>query len=573
MLEYLRIQNLAILEDVEIRFKEGLNLLTGETGAGKSIVVDALGLAVGERAASDRIRSGAEQASVEAVFRVAGRDGLEEALRSLGVEPDPDDGFLIVRRELGGGGSRAFANGSPVTVGTLRKLSPWLVEVHGQHQHQTLLREENHRAILDAFAGAEPLAREVRADHAAHRALLERLDNIRERRADLDQRLDLLRFRLSEIDGVDPRAGEDADLRQKRDLLAHAGEIVALLGESRLLLEEAEEGAILSQVARLEENLRQLGAYDATAAAAAQDATAARSLLEDLAAALRNRPAEVELDPSELESVEARLSALAALARKHGGSLDRVLAVRDQAREELAALEADLEDPQQLEAEAKAAAEKLAASAARLSDLRRRRGRALHRAVEKELDELAMGGTRFRVGLERQEDPDSAVRVEGVPVRCDARGVDQVSFLLSPNPGEALRPLARIASGGELSRLMLALEGALRAGGRRRALPGCLVFDEVDAGIGGRVAAVVGQKLWRLGRERQVLCVTHLPQIASRADAHYRIEKKVEGGRTRTRVRPLEGNGRVAEVARMLGGSRVTRATRQHAAEMIAGSQ
>ncbi len=569
MLRYLRIRNLAILEEVEIRFEAGLNLITGETGAGKSIVVDALGLVMGRRADADLVRSGADQAVVEAVFDVDGRSEIPQRLQELGLEPCEDDEDLVIRREIGRGGSRGFINGSPVTAGMLRRLAPLLAEVHGQHQHQTLLREEGHLALLDAFAGAADLAQEVAAEHGVFQKLQERLQSVHERRQELSERLDVLSFRLREFDSVDPASGEDEDLRRRRELLAHSGEISGLVDRARFLIEESEEGSLLSQAAELELSLRRLAELDPAAGRLLEDAGSARSILVDLAAAMRGRPAATEFDPSELETVEERLSQLAALARKHGGSLEEALKVRDRTRAELEDLQADLEDPAVLEAETDAAGQRLLASARRLSDLRRRKAGSLQRAVEKELGELAMAGTSFQVLVDWNEAKDGPFAVEGRSVRCGVHGLDHVRFLLSANTGEEPRPLARIASGGELSRLMLALEGALRAGKRRTVLPACLVFDEVDAGIGGRVAAVVGGKLKELTRDRQVLCVTHLAQIASLADAHFRIEKRVDKGRTRTRVRALEREDRVKEIARMLAGRRVTQATRQHAAEMI----
>jgi len=535
-------------------------------------VVDALGLAVGGRADADFIRTGEDSAVVEAVFRVAGRPDLAEALRSCGLDPDPEEDSIIIRRELCRGSSRAFLNGSPTTVGTLRRLAPWLVEVHGQHQHQALLREDSHRVLLDAFADADALLQKVALAHQELSALLGRLEDVGTRRTNTAEHVDLLRMRLAEIDAVDPRVGEDVELRRRRELLEHAGEIVALVQRSRMLLEEAEEGSILTQMAELEESLRQLAVYDPGVAASLAEASAARSGLLDLAAGLRSRPMEGEQDPGELEHVQQRLSALAGLARKHGGCLDSVLAARQEARATLEALQVDLEDPEVLQQEVRRSAERLATVAEKLSRLRRRKARALQTAVESELQELAMGGTRFLVELSHDEQAESHVQIGGRGLRCHAHGVDTVRFLLSANPGEDPRPLARIASGGELSRLMLALEGTLRHGTGRKAVAGCLVFDEVDAGIGGRIAAVVGGKLQRLAETRQVLCVTHLPQIASRADAHFRIEKKVERGRTRTRVLALDAAARVTEVARMLGGARVTRTTREHAAELIGGS-
>ena len=577
MLKLLRIKNLAILADVTIEFGAGLNLLTGDSGAGKSILVDALGLAVGARATSDLIRTGASRAVVEGVFDVSAHPEVPALLREHGVDAEPEeeggDGTLVVRREIGPDGNRVFCNGSPTTVGVLRSIGSRIVGIHGQHQHQSLLRETLHVEILDSYARASRLRRRVAAAHAELGGLRRRLEGVRRRGGELAERIEVLRFRASEIDAVDPKEDELADLRRERELMAHAAEIGGLVSETRQLLEEAEEGTLLAGISRLHENLARLSRFHPELAVRLEELRSARSVLEDVAAALRGGDYEMETDARRLEEVEARLSALAGLTRKYGGDLDAVLAARAQAREELGQLEGDLGSPEELEQELAQAASRLGGAAGELSQLRRRRARELEARVEEELAELGMKGTRFRVAVDHEPQTDSPVIIDGVSVRCGSRGADAVRFLLSANRGEEERPLARIASGGELSRLMLALEGALRTGDDARATAGCLIFDEVDAGVGGSPADVVGRKLARVARARQVICVTHHPQVACRAERHFRVEKRVRKGRTVTEVRALEGEERVGEIARMLGGTKVTRTTRQHAEEMISAGE
>jgi len=571
MLTLLRIRNLALLADVEIEFAPGLNLLTGETGAGKSILVDALALAVGARASAEVVRRGAERASVEAEFRLQPGSLVPDLLAAAGLDPggDPDGDrscfALVIRRDVSADGSRAFVNGSPATIATLKRVGEEILEIHGQHRHQVLLQPRAHLGLLDAFAGNAAERERTRTAHAVLMAALARRQAAADTDGRLAERLENLRFRLAEIDGIAPQPGEEAELRRERSRLAHAVEIATLAEEARVLLADGGEGSLLAQAARLTGLLAQLAAFDPDLASAREELDEARIRLDDVAATLRGRGMGPEPDPARLAGMEDRLAAFAALARRHG-SVDAALEFAEGARAEQAALAAAVADPLALEQAVEASAAEFAAAADALSRGRRRAARRLERAVESELAELAMAGSRFRVGLTRDEDPGSPVRLDGRPLRHAATGVDSVEFHVAPNAGEDLLPLARIASGGELSRLCLALESAIRA---RRGTAGCLVFDEVDAGIGGGVAAAVGEKLHRLGRERQVLCVTHLPQIASRADHHIRIAKRTESGRTVTAVAPLDADGRVDEVARMLGGARVTPTTRRHAEEML----
>ena len=578
MLKFLRIRNLALLADVEIPLGGGLNLLTGETGAGKSILVDALGLALGARASSDQVRDGASRAVVEAVFRVAGSEGIAPILEAAGIDPDPEEPDparvdpaaetdLIVRREVTADGSRAFVNGCPATVGTLRAVGERLFELHGQHRHLSLQRPASQLDLLDRFAGTTALRAQVAAAHGVLAGAARRLEEARAGWEDRDSRREALRLRLKEIDAVDPRLGEETDLRRERDLLAHAVRISDLLRGARLILEEDGEGALLGGAARLASILQELQGYLPECAAASEEIENARVALDDLAVWLRGNAPEVSQDPARLDQVERRLSDLAALQRRFGGDLPVVLEARERMRRDLEEFDAAANNPETRSRQVQEAAAAYATLAGKLSSVRRREARKLETATAAELEELAMGGTRVVVAVELQEHAGSPVVVRGVAVRPEARGVDHVEIRFSPNPGEEPRPVARAASGGELSRLMLALQGAVR--GRREDAPRRLVFDEVDAGIGGGVAGVVGEKLHRLAREAQVICVTHLPQIASRADHHFQVEKVVAEGRTTTRVHALDQKGRVAEVARMLGGARITPATRRHAREMI----
>ncbi|MGD8374545.1 MAG: DNA repair protein RecN [Acidobacteriota bacterium] len=567
MLRYLRIRDLALLADVEIRFGPGLNLLTGETGAGKSIVVDALGLILGDRASSDLVRTGASRAVVEGVFTLTPEDPAWAVLRECGIDADPADGELLVRREVSADGSRGFLNGSPATVGMIRRVCGGLVDIHGQHEHLSLLDPRAQLEALDGYAGLGALRQDVAGAHASLAAALERQAAAGRDRVAIEERLEILRYRVREIDRVQPEEGEDEKLHRERERLAHAARIEELGSRSYRLLDGEDQPSLLEGLRNLEGMLRELGGYLPELAAPADEVAASRLSLEEIALQLRDPPEEGAECPGRLERIEERLSALADLSRRFGGSLAAAIDARDAAAAELAEIESGLGDPASLAAAVAEAATVFGDLAGQLTARRRRAAGRLRRALERELAELAMGSTGVEIRIQRREDPGSPVRLDGKPVAFDARGADQVELWFSANPGEEPRPVARAASGGELSRFMLALECARLEGKGRAARR--LVFDEIDAGIGGRVAGAVGERLHRISRERQVLCVTHLAQIASRADQHLVVEKEVVDGRTRTRVRALDRRGRVAEVARMLGGARITEVSRRHARELI----
>jgi DNA repair protein RecN (Recombination protein N) len=551
MLRFLRIQHLAVIDSVEVEFDPGLNVLTGETGAGKSILVEAVGLLLGGRASGDLVRTGEGLAAIEAIFESGGEE-------------------LLVRREITAQGrSRAFIGGALATAGALKDLSARLIELHGQHEHQTLLDATTHLGVLDAFGALDPLIAPTAIAFEAMRATRDELDRLKAAEKDRDARVDLITFQLGELDRAalkDP--GEDVELIGLRQILASAERVERLCVESYASLYESDD-AILGALGAVWRRVAELAALDPKFQPYLDSRDGIKSQLEDLAVFLRGYAEGIEASPARLQQIEERLALLERLKRKHGPGLADVIARRDALRRELADLEGGGDRIAALEGELAGARATYLAAAQTLSSARQRTASAFAKALIALLRDLAMEQTRFEVRF--GEGPLAEAS-------WTARGVDGGEFFVSPNPGEDLRPLARIVSGGELSRVMLAIK-TLTATSRHGfsdaadrppspSAPG-LIFDEVDAGIGGRVADVVGRKLRALGSVFQVLCITHLPQIAAYADTHFQIEKRVGGGRTRTTVQRLGADGRVDELARMLGGEAITDGLRSSAREML----
>jgi DNA repair protein RecN (Recombination protein N) len=543
MLRFLRIRHLAVIDSVEVEFDPGLNVLTGETGAGKSILVEAVGLLLGGRASGDLVRTGEDSAAIEAIFESGGEE-------------------CLIRREITAQGrSRAFINGALATAGALKDLSGRLVELHGQHEHHTLLDPVTHLAVLDTFGGLGP---QVAATAAAFEALT---SASRERERMRAAALDLVTFQLGELDRAAPKPGEDEELASLRQVLASAERVERLCAESYSTLYESDD-AILSGLSGVWRRIAELATLDPRFQPYLDARDGIKSQLEDLAMFVRRYADTIEASPARLQQTEERLALLERLKRKHGPTLADVIGKREALQRELADLQRGDERIAELDAEHAAARTKYLDAARVLSTERRRVAVAFGAALEGLLCDLAMEQTRFEVRFGATL-PEAA---------WTASGIDAAEFFVSPNPGEDLRPLARIVSGGELSRLMLAIK-TLTATSRHgfsdaaerppsAAAPG-LIFDEIDAGIGGRVADIVGRKLWTLGSAFQVLCITHLPQIAAYADTHFQIEKRVDGGRTRTTVRRLDARGRVDELARMLGGEAISDGLRRSAREML----
>jgi DNA repair protein RecN (Recombination protein N) len=553
MLRFLRIKRLAVIDAAEVEFGAGLNVLTGETGAGKSILVEAVGLLLGGRASGDLVRTGEESALIEAIF-----------------ESDAEE--WVVRREVTAQGrSRAFVNGELTTAGALKDLSARLIEIHGQHEHHTLLDSTSHLAVLDSYAGFDYLNAPVATCFDAMRSCEDALGRTRQASAEHTARQELIAFQLGEIDRGKPLPGEDEDLGATRQVLMNAERVERLCRESYSLLYESEH-AVLAQLGGVWRRVGDLAAIDPTFQSHVDARDGIKSQLEDLAFLLRRYGSSIDASPARLQEIEQRLAVLERLKRKYGPAMDDVIARGNRLRvelEEIGTLDQKIEVlARELEQRRIAYVE----AATALSSARRAAAGEFAQQLERLVTDLAMGGTRFEVRF-------------GEPMTqpaWTARGIDALEFFVSPNPGEELRPLARIVSGGELSRIMLAIKtltatrrlGFSDADDRRPsgAAPG-LIFDEVDAGIGGRAADIVGRKLRSLGSVSQVLCITHLPQIAAYADMHFAIDKRVEDGRTHTRVTRLDEPGRIDELARMLGGEAITDGLRGSAREMLMGRQ
>jgi len=542
MLRFLKVRHLAVIEQVEVEFGPGFNVLTGETGAGKSILVEGIGLLVGGRASSDLIRTGEDAASVQAVF-----DG-------------PGGEELIIRREITSAGrSRAFVNDDVVTTAALKELGRKLVGLQGQHEHQQLLDPASHLALIDAFGALGTAREEVAARFQAWRDAQDALDRTKMDARERAARLELLSFQLDEIEKTGPKAGEDEALMAERQVLANAERLTRLSAEAYTALYDG-DAAALASLGAVWKRLAELSDVDPRFAPHLESRDSIKPQLEDLAYFLRSYVDGIDASPERLQAVEDRLSAIERLKRKHGPGLDDVI-------EKAAALRAERDALMRPEGQAGALEQRVAGAASAyleqaqaLSKARRAAASEFSKRLVAALGELAMARTRCEMRLESAgSDRD----------RWTAAGIDEGEIFLSPNPGEDPKPLARIASGGELSRIMLALKTIASADAPGRTL----IFDEVDAGIGGAVADVVGARLKSLAGRDQVLCITHLPQIAARADRQFAITKAVRGSRTVTDVRPLDGPAREQELARMIGGDAVTPQLLQSAQEMIASRQ
>jgi DNA repair protein RecN (Recombination protein N) len=543
MLRFLRIRNFALIDQLELHFEEGFNLLSGETGAGKSIIVDALGLLTGSKASAEMVRTGESRAIVEAIFEMDVRPDLDR----LGL--DGEDSELIIRREISSDErNRVYVNNQPTTVSALRELAPLLLDIHGQHEQQTLLDHSSQLALIDAFAESTTLA--VKAGQlftAAERAQAELAELTAEHARKLE-RLDLLAFQHDEIQKADPKPGETESARQRLNVLSNAGKLLeaAARGYERFYESEA---SVLSAIAQSGRAIRDAAQHDSRLQPIAEQIETARISIQDIAYALRDYAEQIEADPRELERVQTRLAELERLHRKYGPDL---LEHVHKVRREMDSIGLTETKKEELQAEISSIRQQYAETTLQLSKKRRAASKKLEAGVEQELRSLAMPQARFTVAW-----------TDFSPGR--ASGIDRPELLISANPGEELRAVEKIASGGELSRVMLALRTVLAVDDTRKTL----VFDEVDAGIGGKAAETVGQKLKELSSRYQIFCVTHLAQIAAFADHQYRIDKLILNGRSVTRVEALTGEARIEELVRMMTGSRVTDAARAHVKELL----
>ena len=570
MLRELRIKNFAVIDEVALDLAPGLNALTGETGAGKTIVLGALGLVSGGRVSADIIRHGEEEASVEALFE-SFPAALKDKLRAAGHEVE--DALVVKRVVSRSGKNRIYLNGGLSPLALLSDIGPGLIHIYGQHEHQTLLRPESHLEMLDDYAGLDKKAAEMHEKYAALSAAWDELSRARELLDKRKREEEWLRSQSEEIARAGLEPGEEETLKEKRNILMHAEKLFQGCQEGEELLVEGDE-AVAGRLGRYVARLKELARIDGGLGAAVELLDSALAQMQEAASLLRRRTGR-EFDPAEQEQVEQRLAEIARLKRKYQGSIEEILKHGEKVAEELKGLARGEEEIPALERAVEEARRAAWETAEALSRERKKAAGKFKKEMEREVAALGMDGTSFEArfagggaAAENSPDaPDSPFSRGGK--RLTDQGMDQAEFYFSPNPGEPVKPLAKIASGGELSRLMLAIKSLVLARGD---IP-TLLFDEVDAGIGGRVAEIVGQRLKKVAAAHQVLCVTHLPQIAALADAHYAVEKEVAKGRTFTGVRRLGAADRVAEVARMLGGVKVTEKTIRHAEEMVKGGR
>jgi DNA repair protein RecN (Recombination protein N) len=550
MLTELRIRNFAIIEQVTLPLAEGFNVLSGETGAGKSIIVGALGLLLGERASADLIRTGADKATVEGVFDVAKLKGIAALADDHGIEVEDDT--LVLKREIAANGrGRAWVNGATVTATVLAEIGRQLVNLHGQHDAQTLLDGESQRRILDAFGGAETQAAAVRSTHAELAALRREIMSLSSRRAEAEKRADYLRHVAKEIEEARLSPGEDTKLEDEARVLENADELRTLASSLSELL-SGDEASVMTQLGAAQRPLTSIERIDPSAARMQELFDAGFYALQELARSVEDYAASVELDPTRLADVRVRRDRLFGLLKKYGPTLDNVIEAGRSARAELDLIDTAQFDLANLNAREADARRRLTAEAEKLSDLRLTAAKKLNKAVDALLPPLGMPDGRFSVLLIGRDEPT-------------AEGAEDVEFRVALNVGHEDRPLARVASGGELSRVMLALKTILARVDR---VP-TLIFDEVDAGIGGRVGLQVGDTLRRVAKEHQVFAISHLPQIAARAHHHIVVAKGARGGVTSADITVLEGSSRVNEIARMLGGDPDSKISRAHARELL----
>jgi DNA repair protein RecN (Recombination protein N) len=566
MLTKLTVKDYALIESLEVDFTPGLNILTGETGAGKSILIGALGLALGERADIDSVRTGAKAAVVEAEFSVKAHPQAAESLKELEAEHSADP--LIIRREVNAAGkSRAFVNDSPVNLAGLKRLGDALLDMHGQHQHQSLLYEERHLDYLDAFGHLEPMRGQVSQAFSEYNKIKKQLEELVHKEQLTREKIDLYQFQLKEIEAAGLQAGQEEELEKEKFILENTEKLFATANQAYELLYDG-EGSIIERLVTLENLFTDLSSIDERQNESRDAVQSSLAQLEETARSLRQYRDKLQFDPDRLEVIRDRLDLIKTLKKKYGQKLGTIEAVLEHSRRiklELDSVEHGEEIIAKLRAEMENERQELEKQALLLSSKRTEAARKLSKEVIGQLKDLGMEKAVFKVQSLQNEDPIGLVEFKGKRVKTESHGIDQVSFLISPNPGEDPKPLAKIASGGEISRVMLAIKTILA---EADAVP-VLVFDEIDAGIGGRVAEAVGHKLKEIGNKRQVLCITHLPQIAALGDSHYVVSKQEHKGRTITNVQQLDQKQRVDELARMLGGSKITETTIKHAREMI----
>ena len=554
MLTELNIRNFAIIDELKVTFDGGLNVISGETGAGKSIIIGAVGLLLGDRANADMIRSFEDAAVVEALFDIRGQDRLRKRISEVGFG---DGEELIVRRVVSRSGkNRVYINGALASLASLAAIGESLINICGQHEHQMILNPESHTDILDEFGGLMPLRSAYRESYDRYLSLKAKLGGLQELRRKKEEREELLRFQIGEISQADARVGEDAALMEEKKVLANVQKLIDLAQAAYETL-YGKGDSVLGEFRNAASAVKEIRKIDTSLKLSEEEMEELYYRIEEAAVTLRDYGSRLSFDPARMEALEERLELLARLKRKYGGTLDAVIAKQAEAETELSAIASVEEEIEQLDVALADEKARMIEAARLLSGKRHEVAATLRETIENEIRTLRMENARFEVVFQEPPGGDRAFT---------EKGTDDLEFYLSANVGEELKPLRGIASGGELSRIMLALKKVLA----RTGSVGTIVFDEVDSGIGGATAEIVGQKLREVSRHHQVLCITHLPQIACCGDRHYRVVKRIAGERTNTTVGVLSDQERLEEIARMLGGVELTETAREHAREMLA---
>lgn len=571
MLTELYIRNFAIIDELELSLKEGLNIFTGETGAGKSIILDAVSTVVGGKTDPTFIREGTDRAIVEAVFRPdENREAIREILKREDLPEDSDGDQILLSRDIRAGGrSSARVNGSSVNVNLLREIGRLLVDIHGQSDHLSLLNPSNHIVLLDRFAGNQELLKKYQAEFKKLQKIRTRLTEIRMNDEELLRKKDMLSFQMNEIRSAKINESEEETLKKDRDRLANAENLSQLTQKAMEQLEGRSEEypGIFELLGYLSKSMDNLSRIDAELAPLGEEVAAINDALNELLASLQRYQETLEFNPARLDAIEERLALLNTLKRKYGGSLCAVLEFAARAEEQLAGLENISDQTEDLIRQETSVINLLSELAQELSDRRHEASRKVSESVEKELHELRMESAQFEIRFTQTAAENGLRDRHGRSLSYDENGFDQVEFLIAPNPGEGLKPLAKIASGGETSRLMLALKNTLA---EADSIPS-MIFDEIDQGIGGRVGSIVGEKLWLLSRNHQILCITHLPQLAAYYDAHFHVSKQLSDGRTRALVKQLQPEESLREMAQLMGGD--TLENRRASGAMILNAQ
>ncbi len=566
MLNELKIKNFVIIEDLAISFGKGLNILTGETGAGKSILIDALSGVMGDKMTTDMIRTGFEKSTLEASFDISSAPAIKKILDKAGI--DSDDDTLVLRRELySSGKGRSFVNAVQVPASKLKELSDHLIDIHGQHEHQSIVKVSRHRELLDSFGGLEDDVSRIRGIHDRLQSLKNSLSSFEIDEREKARRIEYNTFAVREIEAATLKEGEDEELKNESLLLANSEKLFKEINASSRLING--EGGALQNLKRAEQSLSKISEYDPEIAGLLDTIRQSLYSLEDAAVYLRDYEGHIDFSPERTNQVEERLSLISNLKKKYGDTIRTVLDYAETARSELDAINSGAEELERIKTEYRQAVREAKEVALSLSEKRKSTARRLETMVMKELGDLGMSGTQFRVSINREVDPQGEIEADNKRYMLYPHGLDRVEFLLSANAGEDLRQLRKVASGGEMSRIMLAIKNVILSAD----IVESLVFDEVDAGIGGKVAEIVGRKLKSLAGDRQVLVVTHLPQIAAMADSHFTVQKSKAGERITTLVKQLGVKEKIREIARMLAGETITDISVKHAEEMVRNAE